>query len=315
VRLARLPHFLQSHPRGLTAAELAALCGVSCRTLQRDLLTLQVELRLPLEEHSRRYSLAGDYILPPVSFTLCESVALFLAARLLVRQTDEWNPRLESALVKMAKALPETIVKKALESIALGLKKPEDPGFVAIFERVALAWTTRRELRFSYQSSASEEYREWLLRPYYMEMTGVGFSCYVIGYGMRTGKEYILTFKLDRIKDPVLTENNYEIPPDVDIGKKLATSWGVIWGDGAELLLKFSPAVTRRVKESRWHPSQQITDLPQGGCLLRLNVGSLLEITPWIRGWGPDVEVLEPKELREQMRGWAEKLGRMYGGE
>jgi predicted DNA-binding transcriptional regulator YafY len=35
-------------------------------------------------------------------------------------------------------------------------------------------------------------------------------------------------------------------------------------------------------------------------------------MTPWIRGWGPDVEVLEPAELREQFRGWAERLREMY---
>jgi proteasome accessory factor B len=72
--------------------------------------------------------------------------------------------------------------------------------------------------------------------------------------------------------------------------------------------------VTHRVKESIWHPSQVIDDLPGGGCILSMKVGSTLEITPWIRGWGPDVEVLEPDELREQFHTWANQMQAMYRG-
>lgn len=60
-----------------------------------------------------------------------------------------------------------------------------------------------------------------------------------------------------------------------------------------------------------WHPSQTIEDLPDGGYLLRLRTNPL-EITPWLRGWGPDVEVLEPQSLREEFRKWADQLHGMY---
>jgi predicted DNA-binding transcriptional regulator YafY len=40
--------------------------------------------------------------------------------------------------------------------------------------------------------------------------------------------------------------------------------------------------------------------------------GCTLEITPWFRGWGPDVEVLEPEELRDRFRGWGEELNEIY---
>jgi len=33
---------------------------------------------------------------------------------------------------------------------------------------------------------------------------------------------------------------------------------------------------------------------------------------PWIRGWGADVEVLEPRELREKMMGEARRLAETY---
>ena len=57
----------------------------------------------------------------------------------------------------------------------------------------------------------------------------------------------------------------------------LFKSWGVIWGNDIEVILKFSPTVTRRVKESIWHPSQVISNLKNGGCQLKLKVGSIME--------------------------------------
>jgi len=86
----------------------------------------------------------------------------------------------------------------------------------------------------------------------------------------------------------------------------------VIWGEETEVKLKFSPKVARRVKESVWHPSQGIEDLPDGGCLLTVRVGSTLEMTPWIRGWGPQVEVLAPQGLRDEFREFANQLYEMY---
>jgi predicted DNA-binding transcriptional regulator YafY len=52
------------------------------------------------------------------------------------------------------------------------------------------------------------------------------------------------------------------------------------------------------VRESIWHSSQQIEGLPDGSCIFAVQVGSTMEITPWIRQWGADVEVLAPADLR-----------------
>ena len=46
--------------------------------------------------------------------------------------------------------------------------------------------------------------------------------------------------------------------------------------------------------------------------ILTLRMGSTLEITPWIRGWGPDVEVMEPQGLREEFAEYARRLHLTY---
>jgi predicted DNA-binding transcriptional regulator YafY len=87
---------------------------------------------------------------------------------------------------------------------------------------------------------------------------------------------------------------------------------GIIWGEGIAVKLRFKPDVAWRVKESRWHPSQQLDELADGGCLLTVSVASMMELGRWVRGWGDRVEVIEPASLREELREEAIRLARQY---
>jgi len=143
-------------------------------------------------------------------------------------------------------------------------------------------------------------------------MTGAGYSTYVMGKVVSGDREGIITFKLDRMREVQLLEESFQVPEGLILDELLGSSWGVIWGEEIQVKLKFSSEVTRRVKESIWHPSQTIEDSPNGSCLFTVKVGSTLEMTPWIRGWGPDVEVLEPESLRQDFEKWAKKLHEIY---
>ena len=66
-------------------------------------------------------------------------------------------------------------------------------------------------------------------------------------------------------------------------------------------------------KRQVWHPSQEIRDRPDGGCEWAAQIVEWREMEPWVRGWGADVEVLAPAELRasvvEAVRLAAERYG------
>jgi len=194
IRLSQIQYSLHSNPKGLTTREAAELCGVSMRTIQRDLLSLQNELGVPVTQTGVRYGIVDSYVLPPVSFTLYEVMALALAARLVYRQTDESNPHVESALNKLANMLPLNLGEH-LKQIATALRrKPFDPQQVRVFEQVAIAWCTQRQLRIQYLSLQREEVREWNLAPYFVDMTSTGFSTYVIGQASSRDRSGIVTF-------------------------------------------------------------------------------------------------------------------------
>ncbi len=282
------------------------------RTIQRDLSALQSDLDVPLTQKGDRYGIMEGYVLPPVSFSLYEAMALFLISRLILRQTDESNPHIQTALTKLSSVLPGELSERLKKNSRDLDGKAANPHYIHIYEQVAVAWATRRRMRILYQSLRSTEAKEWLLDPYLVEMTGVGYSAYVIGMARREELEQLTTFKLDRIREAELLEHSFGVPEGLDLEGLLSSSWGVWWGEETEVKLRFSPDVARRVKESIWHPTQVIEDLQDGGCLLTVRVGNTLEMTPWIRGWGPDVEVLAPQELRDDFCGWAERLHRMY---
>jgi predicted DNA-binding transcriptional regulator YafY len=105
---------------------------------------------------------------------------------------------------------------------------------------------------------------------------------------------------------------SFELPADLDLDALLSSAWGIIWGEGHVVKLRFSPRAAWRARESRWHPTQEIEDTDDGGCLLTLTVASLMEVGRWVRGWGDEVEVLAPEELRDELRREAVRLARAY---
>ena len=123
------------------------------------------------------------------------------------------------------------------------------------------------------------------------------------------------TFKLERIQHAeLLKKSPFEIPADFDGPALLKKAWGVMYGDEecVEVQLRFTSWVEQRVKETLWHPSQQIADTPDG-CVMTVQIGDTLEIENWIRGWGADCEVLKPTTLREKIAKQVRRLAHMYG--
>jgi len=80
-----------------------------------------------------------------------------------------------------------------------------------------------------------------------------------------------------------------------------------------EVVLRFHPKLAMRVRETRWHPSQRIEEQADGHVLWRALVAEPQEMLPWVRGWGADVEVVEPLALRETLMGEAKMLAKLYG--
>lgn len=315
VRLFRLQQLLHCAANGLTVRQLAERLGVSPRTIQRDLVTLQSDMGVPLTQDGRRYGIVGTYILPPITFSLHEARSLLLAARLFLRYSDETDPHGVSALERLVRALPLPVAEHFEQIIAALRAKPPSKRFIKVLETVTEAWAKQRLVRIRYYSRARPLPHEALVEPYLLEASAPGYSTYLIGYSRTHGE--VRTFKIERIEEAEMLDEVFQRRADARLEDAIANSWGIVWADDEEreeVHLKFSPAVASRVGEATWHPSQRVYSFHDGSCSLTMTVPSLVEIVPWVRSWGPDVEVIGPKALRELIATEAMAVARLYGG-
>jgi predicted DNA-binding transcriptional regulator YafY len=300
-RLLRVAQTLHQYPGGLRARRLAEICEVSVRTVYRDLGALQGELGYPIWGEGGRYGLEEGVFLPPLKLNLPEAMTLFLAARLVSRYSDERDPNVQSSFTKIAAALPRAVAQHVCDTVAAMATRAENPTYARVFDILTAAWATGRRVRIWYPWTGGGVSRvyERLVEPYFLEPSPIGHSCYLIAHCHHSGA--LRTFKLERIREIELTDQPYTIPPDFNANSYLRSSWGVVADEEVEVQLRFSPAVAARVQECSWHPSQSVTGRDDGGVDFTATVAGTMEITPWILGWGAEVEVLGPAELRARV--------------
>ncbi|MDQ0287866.1 putative DNA-binding transcriptional regulator YafY, partial [Desulfofundulus luciae] len=65
--------------------------------------------------------------------------------------------------------------------------------------------------------------------------------------------------------------------------------------------LRVSPGLAHKFRVTRYHLSQAVKELPDGGIEVRFEVAGAGEMIPWLLSWGAALEVLEPEWLRETM--------------
>jgi predicted DNA-binding transcriptional regulator YafY len=297
-RILRVQALLQGNPHGLKTEEIARRTGVTARTTYRDLRALEA-MNVPLYEDGGRVMIDPNYFVPPVKFTLREAMALLMGVRLMSRHADEADPDVADALTKLANVLPLPVAEFVHATVRQMQERPPNPLYSRVFQTIALGWAGRKVVRIWYPRPDGEVHTR-SIEPYFLEPLLIGHGAYVVAKDRGLGQ--MRTFKLERIARAELTAEAYSIPAEFEIGSYLARAWGIFHsGEPVEVRLRFLPSAAGRVRESIWHPSQRLEDLPDGGVEMSVTVAGTVEITPWILGWGDAVEVLAPADLRQRV--------------
>ncbi len=297
--------------RAYTDIEMAERLGVDRTTVYRDRVELTSEYPIELDAEGR-YRIDRSKLLSEIKVNLHEALALYLAARKASRQTRYHQPHAASALEKLAATLRQPMTERLLTSADQLLKQEKDPERIKIIETLTQAWVEQKKVRIRYQRLGSKDFVNHTISPYLIEPSIWSDSVYVIALSDVTEK--LIAFRVDRINTAVLSGEEFEIPADFDDQELLKHAWGIWYGDKPPVTVKlrFSADVTRRVKESIWHPLEKVTDAEDGGCIWSADVAEWREMLPWIRGWGADCEVLEPRELRDVLMREAHELAKLY---
>jgi predicted DNA-binding transcriptional regulator YafY len=312
-----MEQLLLQHPTGLRQADLARILGVHRSTVSR-LVPALTELFPIVEEDDGRLTIDRSRYLSRMKITLDEAMAIYLGARLLYRHSDLQNPHVESAVFKLADAIHGVAPHLADDVAATARSMSDDSSsksaaYIRALEALTRALAERRWVTVRYQPLTAPKPTTARFAPYLLEPYGPGFSTYAIG--LRDPPVRVFTLKVERMVNVRLEPETFEVPANHDHAELLRNTWG-IWRpdeDGpVEVVLRFSAAVAARVRESRWHKSETIQSDDAGGVIWRGVVGDVLEISPWIRGWGKEVEVLAPAALRESIADDARAAAAQY---
>ncbi len=318
-RLARLLSVLRvlhAHgDSGVRPSEIARRTGMATRTVYRDLKALETEMQVPLWSENGRWGVQPGAFLPPLRLTLPEAMAVFLSARLVTRYADKYEPNLASAFVKLEEGLPDALrehVERTLDDLA---QRRLDTEFNSHVEDLTRAWAQRRVVRFRYAPAAydgAERQPRWAeVRPYLLEPSLATHALYLIGHDET--RDAIRTFKVERILDLSLTPRTFEAPVAADLAATLRRAWDIIADQPeTEVVLRFAPGVSARVREATWHPSQSVRELGDGSLEWRATVAGTIEIRLWILSWGDEVEVIRPEALRDDVAATLRRAAARY---
>jgi predicted DNA-binding transcriptional regulator YafY len=172
------------------------------------------------------------------------------------------------------------------------------------FEVVADAVLNRTELRVVYHSVTSGKQAARVIQPHLLH-------CYrdqwrLVAWDVM--KKRMSTFLLGGIRKVTRLSTRFERQEGFSAKAYFKGAFGVYAGaEDHKVAIRFTPSGAERVRNRRWHPTQRTENLPDGSLLLRMRLNSLVEVSTWILGFGPEACALEPPELVERLRDMARR--------
>jgi predicted DNA-binding transcriptional regulator YafY len=293
-RLVKLLDLLHGRA-GMEGEELARACGISLRTLQRDLDALTGAGFPVYFDHG--YRLAAPALLPALMLTVDEALALKLAAQAATPRAEPAATRaLELATAKLQQALLTRPPDEAPEpqlALALGTRDPRE---AALLTSLMAAITERRSVKLTYAETARRESRPRAADPYRLLPSAGGWSLIAYCHDRRR----ILRIPLTRLRDASVTRRRFPPVPARLLERHLHRSQTI------PPVIQWVRILCRPplVEAFRRHPpvgALMWEDGPEGSLIFTVGTLRTEDLIPWILACGDAVELLAPMSLRHQI--------------
>ncbi len=292
-------------------SRLAQELEVSTKSVARDLDFMRDRLKLPLAYDQAKW---GYYYteevanFPTMQITEGEMFALLVAEKALQQyRGTTFEAPLVSAFQKMASALPDTISLNLADwGNTISFRTRAEPILdLKTFELLSRASAQRQQLKLLYRKPGRRETEERVVDPYHLaNINGEWFLfawCHL--------RKDIRTFAPARIQAVELTGQKFARPAKFSLEKRLRDSFGVQSGhENHHVVIRFNELVSDYIREKKWHQSQRLQELPDGGVELSMNLSGLAEVERWVLSWAGNARVIEPALLGERVRLAAENI-------
>lgn len=315
IRLIKLILNLGGRP-GRTVTELAARLGCVERTVWRDLQVLEasgVPLTSERDARQTRYFMADGHTRSlGIPFTHDELLALHYGRHLLrPLEGTVFDAALRSALDKIqAGVSPAALQLLSQLDQRISARTPGFKDYARFREAIEVvreAIQRCRTVEIQYHSFGRDDVTTRRVDPYHLWYQFGGLYLAAFCHTRRG----VMTFAVERIRKITPCAETFARPADFDLERYLEGSFGLFRGKPVRVRLRFSRDVGRYATERKWHPSQKNEPLLTGEVEVSLHVAPEIDLRRWILSWGKNVEVLEPRKLRDEIR--AEWLAALRG--
>ena len=282
--------------------EVAEHAGVERGVLRRDLLSLTERYVEPpggfvagveLFIDSERVELVTDHFRRPMRLTVSELRALELGLAMLRAE----RPPEEQDVVDRARERLRTVIAKLPSDPFPDAARQASFGAHGDAEHLAVlrsALRSHRKVRLVYRKGDADRATERVVCPY--ALAAVSGALYLVADCEQSGGVRI--FRLDRVEGAKLLLDHFSIPDNFSLDDVLSDGKALSSSGGSRVLkVRYSPRI------ARWISEREGGEMSADGSL---TVDHPLVDTGWairhVLRYGPDAEVLEPADVRDELR-------------
>jgi predicted DNA-binding transcriptional regulator YafY len=308
-RIFEMNRILQSARHPVSRQRLQAELECSRATVKRIIEDMRLYLNAPIvydrEYNGYRYDQSEGqmYELPGLWFNASELHALLTVQQLLSDvQPGLLEPMLKplqqriDGLLELQQAGSEGLQGR-IRVLQMAARRSGDA-----FQIVAGALAQRKRLHILYYTRSREGRDQRDVSPqrlvHYRDNWYLDAWCHL--------RDGLRTFAIDAIEQAHELDEPALDVDEADLDSHFASSYGIFAGAAEhQAVLRFSAARARYVAAEHWHRDQQGQTLSDGRYELRVPYSNPAELIMDVLKYGPEVEVVDPPELR---RAVAERL-------
>ncbi len=307
-KIDRLFHLIFLVQRGIGRKErLCQELRVTERTLYRYLKTLEQLGAVLYYDEKRGYCFNEKVLMKPLFFSPGQLMAV---AQCIEAFSQQENPlsepllqakeRIVSLLAPEKQAALDEACKAVSVQLCAGMRQIDK----TIFYKTEEAIMSRKRLKIYYMSASRQDLQWRKVDPYFIQFRQ---GCWYLVAWCHSRQAH-RTFRVDRIQKLQITEESFTPSDSITAEEYFSNSLGVSQGEPVKVVLRFTPERAKWLKDSSFHPSQQQKELPGGYLEVFLKVCIDWSLMRFVLGFGADVEVVEPMELREQVKEESKKM-------
>jgi predicted DNA-binding transcriptional regulator YafY len=298
------------------ADELAGRLEITTRTLRRDVTRLR-DLGYPIASTTGRYGgyeLGAGGRLPPLLLDDDEAIAVSVALRELSFDADPTlGEAALSASTKLRQVLPEALRDRvdALGEVVIGIRQGRsrraregDGGRIELPNLIALAMCCRRgeRVKFTYRDG-SDRVSERRVEPH--RLVSLGRRWYLVGFDL--DRDDWRTYRVDRISELVATGHRNTPRDTPDAGALVSEGVAVRVFDTRTRVLVHAPSQDVVMYVG---PTVGVVEpSPPGSDTCVVTIGGDPDwVARYLAGLPVEFEVLDPPEVRQELRELAQRL-------